>query len=331
MIAINPFVNPFRVPGDQYLMTTWLGSYLVSVLGIKSIAGIIWFFLTCGVIALFVLWITVKKYVPGSQRARSLTCTALVPAVSVVFYWVGMDTLTFLLFCLFLYYSKNIYVTFAIGVLLGMQHFEIGIVGATALVVYQILRQSNIRKNLELIGGLGFAFGLVSGKFLLGLIFSSHNIVIQSNRTSIGLQTLKTNRHVVLSNIIPIYWSLFGSFWILLALIVKKYDREIIALLVALIIPLAVVFFVKDQSRIMQLSSFILIMQAVVLNPNQLAKLTDLQMRIILLAWLLIPWVWFWGSTRYSVIGFDIRYLISRVQHSNLAPWNGSITMWPFS
>ena len=331
MIARNPFINPFLNPGDQYLMTTWLGSYLLNIFGIKSIAGVIWFFLTCGIFSLFVLWFTVKKHVPSSLRARSVTFMALVPAVSMVFYWIGMDTFTFLLFSLFLYFSKNAYATFAIGILLGMQHFEIGFGGGISLVVYQVLSQRSVLKNRNLMGASGFVGGLVLGEFLLRWIFAGHDIVIKSNRTSIGLETVKTNKNVIIGNIVPIYWSLFGTFWLLIALLVKRYDREIMAFLVALIIPMAIVFFVKDQSRIMQLSSFILIMQAVVLNPNQLRKLKDLHIRIILLLWLIFPWVWFWGSTRYSVIGFDIRYLISRVQHNDLAPWNGSITMWPFS
>ena len=331
IIAMDPFRNPFTDPSSHYLMTTWLGSYVAYVLGIKTFSGIITYFLFCGLLGIIFLWLSIKKHLEKSLQSRSILFMALIPGIPTVFYWVGMDTFTFLLFALYLYFSANPALTLIVGMLMGMQHFEVGIVSAISLAVYELLSVPLLKNQKKKFAVVTFIIGILLGKFLLSLIFASHGISILTDRTQLGLETVKTNYQLIFSNAFPIFWSYLGVYWIFLVLLLRKFDRQLFALMAALVLPLVIVFFVKDQTRIMHLSSFLLLTQALVLNPVQLKKLTSRQIQFLILAWLVIPWMWFWNKLHLSLIGYDLQYLISRLFGAGSVPMDGTITMWPFS
>jgi hypothetical protein len=65
-------------------------------------------------------------------------------------------------------------------------------------------------------------------------------------------------------------------------------------------------------------------------NENFLSKVSDKFIKITIILWLFSPWIWVWQKVFGSVTPFTIKYVLSRLFENDLAPWIGSITMWPF-
>jgi hypothetical protein len=128
-----------------------------------------------------------------------------------------------------------------------------------------------------------------------------------------------------------IYYSMLGSIWIILAIAVFKRNRESAALLLAIFIPVMVVFFVRDSSRVIQLTSFLPVAIGLLSNKEVLGIISNRTIKFVFLIWLIIPWVWIWQRSFGSVTIYTLKYLHSRVFNSDLAPWLGNISMWPFS
>ena len=110
-----------------------------------------------------------------------------------------------------------------------------------------------------------------------------------------------------------------------------KRNRDSLALFVSLLIPVFIVFFVRDSSRVIQLTSFLTIAVGLLSNKKILGEISIKQTKLILIFWLLIPWVWVWQRVFGSNTLFTIKYVISRLFSSDVAPWTGNISMWPFS
>jgi hypothetical protein len=332
MIALDPYRNPFTVPSDQYLMTSWVGSFIAYQLGIKSTAGTVIFFLFSGLTGLAYLWFAIKKHVAKHLQSRAILFIVLIPAIPTAFYWIGMDSFTFFLFSASLYYSSNLILTVVVGILLGMQHFEISIIAALSLLVYHLVLifEASAQNRKKLISSILFIFGICTGKFFLFLIFRAHGILVSQDRTQLGLETVKSNYELIFRNSLTILFSFLSIYWLVLYFLIRKFDRDTFGLIMGLSVPLLIVFFVRDQTRVMHLTSFILIATAVAMNPNQLNKFSERHLQLILGTWFLLPWVWFWGKTHYSLTFFDIRYMLSRIFSFGNVPVDGSITMWPF-
>lgn len=331
VISQQPFMQPFSNPADQYLMTTWFSSYFAYILGIKTLASFIFLHFLFAVSAVYLLFKYIRKNVDLSIQGKSLLLFAMLPAVSTIFYWVGMDSFTLLIMVLFLNMRKLPYITIVIGIIGGLHHFEILFVSATSLCVFEIIRGNFKSRVKEVQSTLSFALGIFLGKMLLSFIFKANDVLISKNRVSIGVDGLKSNLDLISKFGLVIYWSMLGVIWFVLVNALVKRNRDSLALFVSLLIPVFVVFFVRDSSRVIQLTSFLTIAVGVLSNKKILEEISIKQTKIILIFWLLIPWVWVWQRVFGSNTLFTIKYVISRLFSSDLAPWTGNISMWPFS
>jgi len=156
-------------------------------------------------------------------------------------------------------------------------------------------------------------------------------VVISKNRVSIGLDGLKSNLDLISKFGLLIYWSMLGVIWFVLVNALIKRNRDSLALFLSLLIPVFIVFFVRDSSRVIQLTSFLTIAVGLLSNKKILEEISIKQTKLILMFWLLIPWVWVWQRVFGSSTLFTIKYVISRLFSSDLAPWTTNISMWPFS
>ena len=102
VISQQPFQQPFSNPDDQYLMTTWFASFLAYVLGIKTLASFIFVHLSFAVLSVYLLYRYVTRYVDREIQSKAILLFAILPVLSTVFYWIGMDSFTFLLMVIFL-------------------------------------------------------------------------------------------------------------------------------------------------------------------------------------------------------------------------------------
>jgi len=331
VISQQPFKQPFSNPADQYLMTTWFSSYFAHILGIKTLASFIFLHFVFAFSAVYLLFRYIRKNVDLSEQGKSILLFAMLPAVSTIFYWVGMDSFTLLVMVLFLNIRKLPYITIFIGTIGGLHHFEILFISAASLCVFEIIRGNFKSRVKEVQSTFSFIVGIVLGKIFLIFIFRAHDVVISKNRVSIGLDGLKSNLDLISKFGLLIYWSMLGVIWFVLVNALIKRNRDSLALFLSLLIPVFIVFFVRDSSRVIQLTSFLTIAVGLLSNKKILEEISIKQTKLILMFWLLIPWVWVWQRVFGSSTLFTIKYVISRLFSSDLAPWTNNISMWPFS
>jgi hypothetical protein len=331
VISQQPFQQPFSNPDDQYLMTTWFASYLANILGIKTLASFIILHFIFALYSIYLLFRFIRKNVEITEQGKSLLLFAMLPVASTIFYWVGMDSFTFLIMVIFLNVRKYPLAVLLLGVIGGLHHFEILFVSSVSLLIYQFLRILPKVRSQELFSACSFVFGILIGKLLLNFIFKVQGVVVSKNRVSIGFDGLKSNLELITKYGFLIYWSMLGVIWFILIMALIKRNRESLALFLSLLIPLVVVFFVRDSSRVIQLTSFLTIATGLISNKNILESISNKQIKIVFVFWLLIPWVWVWQGVFGSNIMFSIKYVLSRLFVNDLAPWVGNITMWPFS
>ena len=331
VVSQMPFQQPFANPDDQYLMTTWFASYFANILGIKTLASFIVLHFFFAVFSIYLLYRFIRKNVELSEQGKSLLLFAMLPATTTIFYWVGMDSFTFLIMVLFLNFKKWPAFTLLIGLIGGLHHFEILFISSSSLLLFQLLRNLPKFKSKETFSIFNFLLGICLGKALLTIIFRSHNILVSKNRVSIGLDGLKTNLELITKYGFLIYWSMLGVIWFVLIVALLKRNRDSFALLISLLVPFFIVFFVRDSSRVIQLTSFLTVAFGLVSNKNVLQSISNKQVKFIFSIWILIPWVWIWQGIFSSNIAFTIKYVLSRLLNNNLAPWTGNISMWPFS
>ena len=331
VISQQPFQQPFSNPDDQYLMTTWFASYLAHLLGVKTLASFIVLHFIFAIFSIYLLFRFIRKNVELTEQGKSLLLFAMLPAVSTIFYWVGMDSFTFLVMVLFLNIKKYPIGTLFIGIIGGLHHFEILFISSVSLIIFHILRTMPKIKSKETISILNFMIGIAMGKALLIMIFKAQGVVVSKNRVSIGLDGLKNNLELIGKYGFLIYWSMLGVVWFVLIVALIKRNRDSIALLFSILIPIFIVFFVRDSSRVIQLTSFLTVAFGLVSNKNVLQSISNRQIKFIFVVWILIPWVWIWQGIFGSNILFTFKYILSRILHNDLAPWTGNISMWPFS
>lgn len=331
VISQQPFQQPFSNPDDQYLMTTWFASYLAHVMGIKTLASFIALHFCFAIFSVIFLYRYVTRFVDKEIQGKSILMFAILPALSTIFYWVGMDSFTFLLMTIYLNLRLKPKLTLIVGIIGGLHHFEIIFVSAFSLFVYELVRGKEFRRLKEFISSATLLIGVLFGKILLTLIFELNQVAVSKNRVSIGIDGLKSNLELIEKFGFLIYYSMLGSIWIILLIAVFKRSRDSIALLSAIIIPLVVVLFVRDSSRVIQLTSFLPVAIGLLSNKGVLGTISNKTIKIVILIWLIIPWIWIWQRSFGSVTLYTLKYLHSRIFNSDLAPWLGNISMWPFS
>ena len=185
VISQQPFQQPFSNPDDQYLMTTWFASYLAHVMGIKTLASFIALHFCFAIFSVIFLYRYVTRFVDKEIQGKSILMFAILPALSTIFYWVGMDSFTFLLMTVYLNLRLKPKLTLIVGIIGGLHHFEIIFVSAFSLFVYELVRGKEFRRLKEFISSATLLIGVLFGKILLTLIFELNQVAVSKNRVSI--------------------------------------------------------------------------------------------------------------------------------------------------
>ena len=330
LVSQDPFSQPFSNPDDQYLMTTWFASFFANLLGIRALSDFIGLHFVFAILAILLIFRYAKSKTDKETRSRTLLLFAILPAVSTVFYWVGMDSFTMLVMAVFLNLRTRVLPALAIGLIGGLHHFEILVVSSASLLIYELFRTKSFFKEKSFRACASLILGLVSGKLLLNLMFRLNDVVVSKNRTDIGLDGVISNLELLEHYGILIYWSMLGPVWFLVAYACYKKNREVIALVISLAIPMIAVLFVRDSSRVLQLTSFLPIAVGLLSNKAILKTLTPKQLRYLWIVWILTPWVWIWQGIHGSVSLYTLKFLQSKLFGIDAIPASVNITMWPF-
>ena len=338
IISQSPFKQPFSSENDQYLMTYWFASWFANILGIKTLASFIVLHFIFGVLTLFILYRFIRTRVSPDLQGKSLILLAMLPTLSTIFYWIGMDTFIVLIMsCLALNFKKP-FLLLLFGIVGGMHHFEIMIAGTATLLFYYMIKNNtfhifqirNYLKMKDISAPVIMVSGVIIGKAILVFIFIINDVAVARDGISLGFYYFEKSAKLAAANFIPILWSMLGAIWLFFLLALFQKTKESLALFICSLIPLALVFIVLDETRILQLTGFLLILFGLITNENFLVKLTDKHIKIIVILWLIVPWIWVWQKVFGSVTVFSIKYVLSRLFGNDLAPWTGSISMWPF-
>ncbi len=335
-IAANPFANPFTHPNDHYLFWNWLGPFVAWAVGAT---GPTTYFLLNLSLALATTFLFVRLAIlrlPERQARLALIFFFVLPVSATPYFWVGYDSATLFLMVLALYWPRRSAVVFAIGVALGMQHFEQGAFASGGLLIARLLERrqggasgsksgaslSTIRFPLALLGGV------VAGKLALFAIFAQAGVVVNSGR----LVWLISHLDSMLLNFAKawffVIYAIFGIGW-LLAIQYADRGRRAWPFFAGLLFILSLLPVVEDSTRVFAITAFPLICAFWLLDERFLATFTDRHAAVILGIWLCVPWLWAWGGIpQLGVFVYDVRYIAHALTGWPDLP--ADLRYWPF-
>jgi hypothetical protein len=335
IIARNPFINPFQYnPNAHYLLYSWLLPFLAWVL--RSYNKYTFFiFSLCFSIGFTILFIkTIFKKLPEREARIALVLFFLLPVSATSYYWVSNDSLTlFLMILLFVYPKKNLF-NFFIAILIGLQHFEVGFFAAGAilfafLIDYYYKLDDNKDAEFTIKWGLIIFLGVIFGKIILMLIFNYFNIQINSGRIYWWLNHSKQLLIDFVFNLHFVIWSVLNVGWFIFFKYVEKGKKSFSFIIPFLGLVMILSAIASDQTRIVAMATFLLVMIYWFLNLDFLKKIDKRTISILFLLWLIVPWGWAWGGKgRNGVIVYDIVYIAKKVLNINIK--NVDFYIWPF-
>lgn len=329
VIATNPFSNPFSDPDAHYLFWSWLGPFAAWLIGANGKWQFLVFHLFFS-IAFTLLFIKIAfDNFPSDLARSSLVLFSALPVSATSYFWISADSITLFLMLLALASSGSVILTFIIGTLLGMQHFEQGFFAALGLLFAIALSSKQgyvLRYSWKYC--LGLLIGVCFGKAALLCIFEYNSIVINSGR----MHWLRSHIHLLLNQFFYhfhyIIWSVLGIGWFFALRFADWGTRSVPFFLslacLSLLLPIS-----GDQTRVLAIVTFPLISAYLLFNRDFLEGLTRREVALVFTGWALMPWYWVWGGIpKWSVFPYDVSYVL----HELFGWFNipADPALWPF-
>lgn len=317
-LAQNPFaVPPAWEPGAHYLLWSWLGPFLAWLVGATGFIPFFLMHLVFSVLftALF-CWVTIRR-LPEPTARLALIVFFWLPVSTTAYFWVSLDSLTLLLMMVALACPRSRAVGALMGFLLGMQHFELAVVGFGALLAALLLRGSS-RNSLKV--GVGWCLvvlaGVAAGRVALMAIFHRAGMEVLIDRSYWVRELFVHLVDMFWKNPQLILWSILGVGWLVLIRYWELGTRALpFTLVFASLLVLCVL--VDDQTRVVAVASFPLILVFWLHSDELVGLLEERFITLMTLAWLVVPWIWVWrGRPQTSVLTYGI------------ARWLGQTTGW---
>lgn len=314
VIALNPFRNPFTDPLAHYMMWNWLSPFLAWRLKVNGEQAFFYFHLLFSIAftCLFIAWIW--SQFEEREARTSLVLFLSLPVSTTGYFWVGMDSVTLILMLLLLLIRGKAWLALPIGMLLGMQHFEQGLVAFGALaVVWMISTVMKQQSECSIPWVTASLAGVILGKIVLITIFTHYGIRVNSDRLYLLLNYSQQCVVAFYYHFQYILWSVFGVGWIAVA----KYGergKTAVPFLIALALEMPLLVFMQDETRVLAIVSFPLMAIGLLLNRAFLQSLSGRLVSVIFGLWLLVPYPWVWRGTPYSsLFPYDVAYLLHRL------------------
>jgi hypothetical protein len=328
-IADNPFTNPLPNPDAHYLLWSWLEPFLAWGIGIKSQWQFFVFRLLAS-IAFTLLFVRIAFVYLSNKLARSsIVLFSILPVSATAYFWVSGDALTLLLMLVALAFPVSLIFTCAVGVLLGMQHFEQGFFAAAGLLfAVAISHKQNYALKHSWKFCLCLLLGVIAGKLVLVGIFKHYDVQVNSGRAHWLQAHIGALLNQFFYHFHSIVWSVLGLGW-LAALRFSDWSKKSVPFFLSLaglclLLPVS-----GDQTRVLAIVTFPLIFTYWLLNVDFLEKISKREVSVLFTLWALMPWAWVWeGTPRWSALPYDIAYLL----HHAFGWFNvpADATVWPF-
>lgn len=329
LIAENPFINPFSDPNAHYIFWSWLAPFLAWIIGAKSKLQFFAFHLLFSIAFTF-LFIKISFVNFSDELARkSIVIFSVLPVSATSYFWVGPDSVTLFLMLLPLAFPTSKIFTFAIGLLLGMQHFEQAFFAyAGLLFAVAISHNQNYYLKYSWKFCASIFLGVIAGKFTLLVIFHHFSIEINSGR----VHWLREHIHLLLDQFFfhfhYIIWSVLGLGWLLAIRFIDWGKKSIPFFLslggLCLLLPVS-----GDQTRVLSIIIFPLVSVYWLANSDFLIKISRSEVSILFTIWALMPWTWVWaGAPKWSVLPYDIAFIFHKFFGWFKVPIEHAL--WPF-
>ena len=327
-VSQNPFSNPFHGT-DMYIFWNWLGPFLTWALGIQSWLLFFLFHLICSFLFILVFIRLAFKSFPNTLARKTLIIFLSLPVAGTSFYWVGMDSLTLLLMILPFLFPRKVLFAVLMGILLGMQHFEQGVFAYSGLFFAVLLSEKlGYRVKYSSRFCIALLIGVIGGKFLLYSLFHFYSIDIRLDRRAWFLENLPRLIQQFGFHFQIVLWSTLGLGW-LVALRFMDWGKSALPFFIFLVALLMLLPIVEDQTRVIAIITFPLVLVFWLLNQNFIEKLSQRETSFFLLLWIVLPWTWVWGGiTRVSALPFDVVCALNLVLGWFELP--ARLADWPF-
>jgi len=313
--------NPFSDPNAHYLMWSFLGPVLAHLLSINTLSGFILmhFLLTLAGVVIYLLGL--QKNLPHYELKKSLIVYFSLPIAGTIWYWVGMDGITFLLMASILVFNRHWFIVLPLSILLGINHFEQGFVAFLILLIASvIIRLHRIKTPVDYRWCLLVLLGIIIGKTLLAYWFFIHELTVLGRfywlkqHFKIMLKQWFTHPHVIL-------FSFFGTGWFFVSAALKRLEYLRMALLCSLALLIVLSLISGDQTRVIALTSFPLLHVFLIANKDFLRRVNEKEIAIIFIAYILVPWAWCWGGDpKVSAFPFDLMWIVDHLFGTHLLP-----------
>jgi hypothetical protein len=327
LMSQDPFINPFNDPA-LYLMWNWLGTFVAWLIGATSLRGFFLLHLTFSLLFSAGFATLCVTRLQARDARIAIVLFSLLPASFTSYLWVSYDSLTLLLMVCALATSRFLVLALAVGVLLGMQHFEQAFVATCAIAAAALLRGQREREYSTL-WAFTLLAGVVLGRAALNGIYAYHGVHLVSGRVS----WLDANLKVVLWQFFyhsqPILWSTLGLGWVLA---IKAYDdgKSALSYMLPLLGIMMMMPLIGDQTRVFALSSFLLLSVYWLLNPKFLSGFSGRVVAALFAVGNLMPVSWVWGGVaRWSAFPFDVAFVLHHFTTVFNVP--ADLGSWPFS
>lgn len=307
LMARDPFAHSITDAKAQYLMWNWLGPFLAWAIGVRGNGAyfLLHLVFSATFLALFIV-LALQKFEPAVART-ALALFAMLPVSTTALYWVGYDLLTLPLILIALAFPGRWLVAAIAGVLIGLQHFEQGFVGAGALLLATLIsRRQKEATVYPLAHCAAFIVGVTLGKIALIMIFHFAGIAVENGRFEwIFANFGKMVGEFALASQYILY-SIFGVGWLAAA---KFWDNGLNRLAfflpllgLCLLLPIS-----EDETRVMAIVSFPLVLGYWLFEPGFLKSVSRREAAVAFLVWIFVPWAWVWeGVPRLSALPYFV-------------------------
>jgi len=273
------------------------------------------------------------KHLPDRESRLALLILAALPITPTLLLWVGDDAFTALLLagCVFPLHSRVIRLGSAL--LLGMQHFEVGILALMSLTLAHVtgwITKEQRPQKWGFLAALLAAVGL--GHMLLRAIFSGFQIQVSGGRASWIETYLPELVDQFFSSWQFIAYSLLGAAWIIWALSWRSRGvGSPFSVGTALLCSLVISVVVFDQTRIASLVLLPTLFTYWLFNRDFLLAISRSAIPMLTIVWLVTPVIWVWqGQVQPGASSTLVEMVIQSDWPSTNELANPEVSLRPF-
>jgi hypothetical protein len=308
-LALDPWSST-ALEATEFRARNWLGPLLAWSTRLTSPVAYFTLHLFIAGLTTFVWVAVIRREVREVDRVAVLLALAGVPGLALPFFWVGNDAITLLLLAAVVATRRQPLWTGLTGLLLGLNHFEHGLVALSVLALWYLLGgRGRLQRMIPVATSI---FGLVMGRLIQEAAFRRIGVGPIPSRLDINLfgRTDFTSIKSV-AFLFPIFvWSVLGLGTVIL-LTASPLRLRLSICLGVVALPSIIAF---DQTRVFAITAMPLIVVALLESAETVALWVRRYMRAFVALLVVAPWLWLnsWKISG-SVMPYTILWAVDRL------------------